>query len=104
MTNRTHQILFRLNEKEYQAFIKKVEKTGLSREAYLRYLIQNITPKELPSMDFFNVIKQLDQINNNMNQIAVKAHSLKYIDAPMYEKNCEKLDETMAEIMHQVFK
>ena len=101
MKRRTHQILFRLDDKEYQSLLKKVEKSGLSREVFLRRMLAGFEIKERPSEDFFKIIKQLDQINNNMNQVAVKAHTLGFIDAPMYEENCERLDEIVAEILHR---
>ena len=84
MRTREHQVKTRLNDKEYEEFQKNVQKTGLSKAEYLRTLIKEITPKELPPMQFFDVIRELRQLNVNMNQIAMKAHSLNMIDAPFY--------------------
>ena len=39
MRKRNIEILFRLNRKEAENLDKRVEKSGLSREAYLRQLI-----------------------------------------------------------------
>ena len=42
MRKRNVAILFRLNRKEAEALDKKVKKSGLSREAYLRHLISGV--------------------------------------------------------------
>lgn len=103
MRNRNHQVKTRLNDKEYLAFQKKVAKTGLSTEAYLRSLIANIVPKELPTMDFYDVMRELRQINVNMNQIAMKAHTLNIIDAPFYLECHKQLQSSIGKIMRAVY-
>ena len=50
MRKRNVSILFRLNKKEAEALDKKVKKSGLSREAYLRQLISGAVPKEAPPL------------------------------------------------------
>ena len=104
MRKRANQILFYLNDKELQLLNERVAKTGLSREAYLRSLIANTVPKELPPMQFFDVLRELRQLNVNMNQIALKAHSLNLIDAPYYEKCHKDLQAIVGEIKREIFK
>ena len=81
-----------------------VKKTGLSREAYLRSLIYNIQPKSLPPMDLTEALRKLDIVSNNMNQIAVKAHTLDFVDAPLYQENSEMLQRVIADIMRQIYR
>ncbi len=45
MRKRNVAILFRLNKKEAEALDKKVKRSGLNREAYLRQLISGVVPK-----------------------------------------------------------
>ena len=104
MRKRANQSLFYLNDKELQLLNERVAKTGLSREAYLRSLIANTVPKELPPMQFFDVLRELRQLNVNMNQIALKAHSLNLIDAPYYEKCHKDLQAIVGEIKREIFK
>lgn len=59
MNVRKNQILFRVTDQELEQININVKKCGLSREAYLRKVSLDITPKELPSMDFLNIIYQL---------------------------------------------
>lgn len=102
MRSRKNQILFYLNDNELELFKKKIAKTGLSREAYIRKIIRDITPKELPNADFNAVLYQLRMIGNNIHQIAVKANTLQFIDAPEYRKNYEYLQKVIGEIMEVV--
>ena len=103
MRTREHQIKTRLNDKEYEEFQKKVQKTGLSKAEYLRTLIKEITPKELPPMQFFDVLRELRQLNVNMNQIAMTAHSLNLIDAPFYRQCHKELQKAVGEIKRTVY-
>ena len=48
MRKRNVAILFRLNRKEAEILDKKVKKSGLSREAYLRHLISGVVPRDAP--------------------------------------------------------
>lgn len=91
MRVRKHRIQVRLNEKEYQSFRAKISKCGDTQEVYLRKLISDITPIEKPSKDLLQVIKELRQINNNVNQIAMVANSTHHIDALQYQKNFKAL-------------
>ncbi len=104
MRKRQHRVEVYLSDKEYDMLTKNVEKTGLSREAYLRSLIANTVPKELPPMQFFDVLRELRQLNVNMNQIALKAHTLNLIDAPYYEKCHKELQSVVGEIKREIYK
>lgn len=74
MRKRNVAILFRLNKKEAEALDKKVKKSGLNREAYLRQLISGVVPKDAPPPDYYSMMRELHKIGNNLNQIAQKAH------------------------------
>ena len=74
MRKRNVAILFRLNKKEAEALDKKVKKSGLNREAYLRQLISGVVPRDAPPPDYYAMIRELHKIGNNLNQIAQKAH------------------------------
>ena len=102
MRSRKNQILFYLNDDELACFKKKIEKTGLSREAYIRKIIRNITPKEMPDADFHSILYQLRMIGNNIHQIAIKANTLQLIDVPEYRKNYEHLQAVIGEIMEAI--
>ena len=71
MARRTVKIDLRLTESEAAALNRDVKKAGVSREAYLRSLIRKMPLKEKPPVDVIDILKNLQQINNNMNQISV---------------------------------
>lgn len=68
-----------------------VGSTGMSREMYIRRLITNITPVVIPPIEYFEMIREIRRVGNNMRQVAQKAYSLGFIDAPLYEKNANKI-------------
>ena len=66
MRKRNVAILFRLDKKEAEALDKKVKKSGLNREAYLRQLISGVVPKDAPPPDYYSMMRELHKIGNNM--------------------------------------
>ncbi len=77
---------FWLSQEEDINLKKKAHATCLSEAALLRALIGGYKPKEKPDAQFYDAMRQLSGIANNINQLAAKAHSLGFIDA-------QKLDE-----------
>lgn len=61
-------------------FCAAVERSKLTREVYLRHLINGYVPQDAPLTDNFSMMLQLYRIGNNLNQIARKAHVLNVID------------------------
>jgi len=91
---RNCEIKLRLTRTELQNLDKKATATGMSREGYMRTVLNGYAPVCVPPMDFFNLIKELRLIGNSMSQIAQRANLLKLIDAPLYKKNTDKVLET----------
>ena len=83
--------------------MKRVAKSGLSREEYMRQSSMNVPLKELPSLNFENILKNLRQINNNMNQIALRANASGIIDARAYRENYARLQEQVGEIIRGIY-
>lgn len=95
-------ILFRLNKKEAEALDKKVKKSGLNREAYLRQLISGVVPRDAPPPDYYSMMRELHKIGNNLNQIAQKAHVLNVIDVQRYDQEVWKFNEAVRKITEAV--
>ena len=100
---RRNKIDLRLNDTELAQLNHDVEKSGWSREKYLRALIANRPIRERPPMDLVSVLKQLQQINNNMNQIAVKANSLNFVDTAAYWENVDQLEELKGKLLEVMY-
>ena len=102
MRKRNIAILFRLNRKEAEALDKRVKKSGLSREAYLRQLINGLVPRNAPPPDYYSMMRELHQIGNNLNQIAQKAHVLNGIDVQRYDQEVRKFRQAVEQITEAV--
>lgn len=103
MRKYNNDVLLRLTDDELKRLDELVEKSGLSRSAFIRQTLKGAAIKQIPPIDFFEVLKHLRQINNNMNQIAVRANYIGLIDADAYRKNVEWLQSTVGEMMRQMY-
>ena len=76
--------------------------SGLSREAYLRHLVNGLEPQDAPPPDYYAMMRELHGIGNNLNQIAVKAHTLNVLDVQRYDEACRKIDTAIKKITEAV--
>lgn len=104
MRKRTREVMLWLNDDEYNTLRKNVEKTGLSMQAYLRKVINGVQPKSLPPMEFFEILTELRRIGINMNQIALKANSIGFVDTNEYWANMKELEKIISELKNEVRK
>jgi len=102
MSNRTIEIKCRLNQKEADTLNRRVKKSGLSREYYLRHLISGLVPTDAPTPDYFAMTRELRYIGNNMSQIARKAHGMNLLDAKRYDENAAALKKAVVDITNAV--
>ena len=103
MRNRNKQITLWLTEKEYAELKALVTKTHLSMQAYLRAVINGIHPKERIPMNLIETLKGIQRINNNLNQIALKAHTLNYIDADAYWNVVEDMESVKGKLLEVMY-
>lgn len=64
MRKRNVHVQFWLDKKEAEAFNKKVKRSGLSREVYLRHLINGLVPQDAPPPAYFDFIRELHGIGS----------------------------------------
>jgi len=102
MQKRNIEIKFRLDKKEAESLNKRVKKSGLSRESYLRHLIGGLVPTDAPPPDYYAMMKELHAIGNNLNQIARKAHVLNVMDVARYDEAVKVLDKAVLNIANAV--
>lgn len=96
--SREIKVTFRLNEEEWRQLKADVRRTGLSQEAYLRLLISSQRPKELPPIEYHELLRQLHAIGVNMNQIAARANRTGFFLAEEYDENTKALRKAVLEI------
>ena len=99
---RNIEIKVRLNRKEADNLFKRVKRSRLSREAYLRHLINDMVPQEAPPPDYYAMMQQLYRIGNSLNQIAQKAHALNVIDVQRYYAAYRQFETAVKEITEAV--
>lgn len=102
MRKRNIRIQFWLDKKEAEALDKKVRRSGLSREAYLRHLVNGLVPREAPPPDYFSMMRELHGIGNNLNQIAQKAHVLQVMDVQRYDEAVRQFERAVKKITEAV--
>ena len=102
MRKRNCRVQVRLDNKEYQGFMKAVRKSGLSQEVYLRHLINGVVPQDAPPPDYYHFMRELHGVGNNLNQIAQKAHVLGVIDERRYDEEMRKFDQLVRDITKAV--
>ncbi len=98
MRKRNIQKIVRFNREEAQDLQKKAKKACLSEAGLIRLLIRGYEPKEKPDDRFYDVMRELSSIGNNINQLAAKANSLGFIDAPMLKAEAVKWTKFQSEI------
>lgn len=103
MRKRNHDIHLRLNDQEYQMLKKNCELSKLTSQQFLRSLIQLEMPTEKPHEDFFETIKQLRYIGNNINQLAMMANKNEYLDKNLLLKELDLLNNQILEIREKVY-
>lgn len=96
--NRTIKKQIWLNRKEAEDLACKAKKTCLSEAALLRMLLEGYEPKEKPDERFYDVMRELSAIGNRVNQIAIKANALDFIDAPALREEAKKWHKLQADI------
>lgn len=99
---RPHRVQVRLNDKEYEHFCAAVKRSKLTKEAYLRHLINGYVPQDAPPPDYFSMMQQLYRIGNNLNQIARKAHVLWVVDVQQYNEAYRELERAIIRITEAV--
>lgn len=99
---RNFRVQVRLSEREYQKFLGKVNRTGLSREAYLRHLMNGVVPQGVPPPDYYSFMERLYQVGNLLEQISRQAQALDVVDASQYKEAVGQFHQLVEDITEAV--
>jgi len=80
------------------------EKSGLSKSAVIRILIDGARLREMPPLDYHRMTAELHAIGNNLNQIARVANASGLIDAAGYMANVSALNAALYQIKTAVIR
>lgn len=98
MRKRNIQKIVRFSRDEAQDLQKKAKKACLSEAGLIRLLLRGYEPREKPDERFYDVMRELSSIGNNINQLAVKANALGFVDAPQLKKEAERWHKFQTDI------
>ena len=101
MKRRTVKKQFWFSRDEAQDLQKKAKKTCLTEAALVRLLVRGYEPKERPDQRFYDVMRQLSSIGNNINQLAAQVNSLSFVDAKKLQKEAERWHKFQADVERQ---
>lgn len=87
-----------MNKAEAQDLQKKAKRACLSEGGLIRLLLKGYEPREKPDERFYDVMRELSAIGNNINQLALKANALGFIDAPMLKTEALRWHKFQADI------
>ncbi|AFV01113.1 MULTISPECIES: plasmid mobilization relaxosome protein MobC [unclassified Dehalobacter] len=102
MRRRNIRVQVWLNKEEKTKLQANAKKTGLSKETYLRTLINGYVPKELPPPDYYVIMRELHAIGGNLNQIAAKANATGHIDRTVFQYESNRLRKVVLDIQAAV--
>ena len=71
---RTVKKQFWFSKAEAQDLQKKAKKACLTEAALVRLLLRGYEPREKPDERFYDTMRELSAIGNNINQLAIKAN------------------------------
>lgn len=98
MRTRNIQKIVRLSRSEAQDLQKKAKRACVSEAGLIRLLLKGYEPREKPDEKFYDVMRELSAIGNNINQLAAKANTLGFVDAPMLKREAERWHKFQADI------
>jgi hypothetical protein len=101
---RKHEVHLRLDDEEYKALERNRAKCKLPQQTYLRKLVVNVQPIEHPPVEFFEVLRNLRQINISLTEVALKANTNGWIDRQTYYNNVAWLQKTISLLMQQYYR
>lgn len=89
---------FWLSPEENAELKRKAKLSGINETSVIRILIRGYEPKEKPDGRFYEAMRQLSAIGNNINQLALKANALGFIDTPMLKAEALRWHRFQADI------
>ena len=92
MRKRNNSINVRLNDTELEKLNEKVFKSGLSREAFIRNVLNGVEIHTAPPVDFFNLIREIRRVGNNINQLVHYANGNGFVESKKLSEHLTELD------------
>lgn len=91
-----------MNNEEKKQLEQLSNESGYTQSAYLISLFYNKRPRPLPPIDYYKMMNQLRLIGNNLNQIAIKANKIGFINSDFYMLQVKQLNEVISDIVSKI--
>ena len=92
---------FYLNEDEQQLLAERAGVAALTEAAYIRALITGRVPKPKPDKEFYDDMRALYSVSNNLNQLTIKSHTYDYIDTDELKKILSTVSEFITALQNK---
>ena len=70
-----------------------VEEAGISKERFLRKMISGFRVYEAPPVDFYTLIREINRVGSNIEQILRLANTKGLLDVPRLRSHLDELDK-----------
>ena len=98
MRTRNKRFSLWLNEREFAHLTKQAEVSGLNKEAFIRKLIMGTEIRPRPPDNVSQLIREINYIGNNINQIARKVNIENHVSQTQLEEIFHLLGEIYREV------
>ena len=98
LRKRENKVTFRLNDDELELLKNKADKASMSVQKFLLYLVLNKEVKELPSIDYYHLINQFNELSSYIKNLIALSFEHQEIDKDQLEKILENLSLKMKEL------
>lgn len=98
MRKRNQAVLIRLSDYEKNYLQHQAANAGLKMEPFIRKLIMGIDITPRPPDNIINLIREVNYIGNNINQIAKKVNSENSVNQSQLEEIMRLLGEIYREV------
>lgn len=99
MCKRSCRLEVRLTKSEMALTSLKAKKAGLTISSFVRKAVKDAVVKEAPPVDLHMLIMELRKVGANIEQAAIKANSIDYVDTSMLYKEIANLAEVEKNII-----
>lgn len=98
MNTRTNAVIVRLTDKEKKQLQRQAENAGLKMEPFIRKLIMGADIQPRPPDNVVQLIREINFIGNNINQIAKKVNTENNVSQSQLEEILHLLGEIYREV------
>ena len=89
MRKRNCRVVVYFSKDELDALTKKIRRSRLSREGFIRAAVADKEVRDGPTADVPVLIQEVRRVGSNLNQILKRANSIGLLDVPQLRKALE---------------